>query len=81
MPRMMSRTFCVAVAEMTTLGPMATARDRKRPRGARAVDGGRYFCPKTSFKRSVTRAVGLVRIFFSSSPRTWKSPSSALVTT
>ena len=37
--------------------------------------------PNTSFSRSVARAAGLVRIFFSSSPTTWKSPARALSTT
>src|SRR5207244_5539907 len=37
--------------------------------------------PKTSRSSPVMRAAGSVRIFRSSSPRTWKRPSSALLTT
>ena len=40
-----------------------------------------HFLPKTSFNRSVTRAAGSVRIFFSSCPSTRKSPSRALMVT
>jgi membrane-bound metal-dependent hydrolase YbcI (DUF457 family) len=39
-----------------------------------------YFA-KTSFRSEVTRAAGSVRILRSSSPTTWKRPSSALPTT
>src|SRR5262249_24876729 len=37
--------------------------------------------PKTSLRRSLTRAAGLARIARSCSPTTWKSPSSALPVT
>jgi len=39
-----------------------------------------YF-PNTTFSKSVVRAAGLVRIFFSSSPTMWKRPSSDLSVT
>ena len=39
------------------------------------------YLPNTVFSRSVVRAAGLVRIFFSSSPTMKKRPSSALLVT
>jgi hypothetical protein len=47
-------------------------------RDARSRD---VYLPNTVFSRSVVRAAGLVRIFFSSSPTMWNSPSSDLFVT
>jgi hypothetical protein len=49
--------------------------------GASSEYEGRQRRLNTSRRRSVVRAVGLVRIFASCSPTTWKSPSRARVTT
>jgi RHH-type transcriptional regulator, rel operon repressor / antitoxin RelB len=42
---------------------------------------GQAYLPNTVFSRSVVRATGSVRIFFSSSPTMWNRPSSDLLVT
>ena len=70
-----------AAASATSSPRASSPTERRMNRRADAACGRGVYLPNTVFSRSVVRAAGLVRIFFSSSPTMWNRPSSDLFVT